>query len=81
MLGLNDPLEEALTAVLSPAENKAAAQKARLAGAPNAPRTHPLPREKDSAAIWEVMGVLDSINAREMAEGERCSISCATEHT
>lgn len=63
MLQLNNPLEEALTAVFSLVANKAVAVKPRLADSPNAPRSHRLPMKKDSSvAISEEEGFLESIN-------------------
>ena len=60
---LNNPLEEALTAVFPLMANKAAAVKPRLADTPNALRSHRLPMETGpSVAISEEMGFLDSIN-------------------
>lgn len=81
MLQLNNPPEEARTAVLSLVANKAVAVHPRLARTLKAPRSHRVSAEKDSSAvISEEMGFLDSINEEKMVGGERWSISSATEH-
>lgn len=77
---LNNPPEEALKAVFSLVAYTAVAVEQKLADTLNAPRSHWLRTEKDSSeAISEEMGFLDSINEEKMVEGERWSISCATE--
>lgn len=63
MLQLNNPPEEALTAVFSLVANKAVAVKPRLAHTLNAPRSRCERTEKDSSAvISEEMRFLNSIN-------------------
>lgn len=64
---LNNPREEALTAVFSPVANKTVAVKPRLADTLNAPRSHQLRMGKD---IVEKISQ-GSINEQKIVEGER----------
>lgn len=81
MLQLNDPPEQARTAVLSLVANIADAVRAKAGRLSQcSKKSSTALRERLPDAIGEEMGILDSINEEKMVEGERWSISCAVVH-